>query len=903
MKAYSHKTAVGLCGAAILLVASPAFAADKPMAAIAPAPAAVEEYAIHEDGGLIYDPLRREAAHTDQLARYAQATSQKCDLSSAGFTLRAWVPRAANAYDVVPITYELSWEPVAGETPARFPVAVEATAFEEENRRAGRDLFDLALPGRLDLNVEYLGSVTAKLTPGARHNLTADCSDTPGVYPPFARRPLVRSGVVEAGDLVWFRFRYSNTGNTILDPEGLGGWQFYPELCRKNRDGAWAVIGHPYNLYYRDLEYLYPGESREIWMHFQTQPSNETPQNFGLLPGEYLIRVKAVYRNYKQSDTFFNIWEGPTMFVWEMPITVEKEPRDAPVPAGRKTRTDGGDPDKITRFIHTFEEFMTAFDCHQSPPAAARPLRKIRGTLHLQVAPWTKHVVVKLIATGPVAIASVAVPVEVDSETLRIAFRADPKTCLVKGGRLEPIIYSQTMADMRANVQLGPFPERHIRERLREMKDCGINVVCTTSMPWLYDDMDRPKSNYQGDAFKYFLDLARDEGLTVEGWGTYPYDGINDERIAAWITDRPLTLSRHSAGGYYPAISHTDPGLPLANAAIWQYQFRRWGDLYWQNAAGDVPLGVEDTRGWMRQDINVRLPMGELTVKAFREWARSKYGSLQAINAAWGTRFAALEEIAPEKGRTANQFGHCWEYIDPAQPFHDWNRAVADLDTFRTELRIRNYRETLAKVREEIPNATVVLRTEGANVVTAGLNPGDPNPHLRHIYYSQRRNALIAEQIQACGLFKYHADYTTMPYTPSELRSLVRAGARQGVIPAYLPQFDNMRDIAINVRYGSDYQIHYNLPAPRKGYMMHCLTALYPWFAAMYEEGGIPGILWEDYQCDGFATETQKREMRFFLGKLRAAMARPEARAAGAAEAPAQQWREGTRGLRCYRLE
>ena len=142
-----------------------------------------------------------------------------------------------------------------------------------------------------------------------------------------------------------------------------------------------------------------------------------------------------------------------------------------------------------------------------------------------------------------------------------------------------------------------------------------------------------------------------------------------------------------------------------------------------------------------------------------------------------------------------------------------------------------------------------------------------------------------------------------MPYTPSELRALVRAGARQGVIPAYLPQFDNMRDIAINARYGSDYQVHYNLPAPRKGYMMHCLPALYPWFAAVYEEGGIPGILWEDYQCDGFATQTQKREMRFFLEKLRAAMARPEARTARAVEPPPQQWRQAARGLRSYRLE
>lgn len=85
--------------------------------------------------------------------------------------------------------------------------------------------------------------------------------------------------------------------------------------------------------------------------------------------------------------------------------------------------------------------------------------------------------------------------------------------------------------------------------------------------------------------------------------------------------------------------------------------------------------------------------------------------------------------------------------------------------------------------------------------------------------------------------------------------------------------------------------------------MMHCLPALYPWFEAMHEEGGIPGILWEDYQCDGFATQTQKREMRFFLEKLRAAMARPESQAARAAAPPAQQWRQAARGQRSYRLK
>ncbi|MGQ9650728.1 MAG: hypothetical protein ACUVXJ_11515 [Phycisphaerae bacterium] len=34
------------------------------------------------------------------------------------------------------------------------------------------------------------------------------------------------------------------------------------------------------------------------------------------------------------------------------------------------------------------------------------------------------------------------------------------------------------------------------------------------------------------------------------------------------------------------------------------------------------------------------------------------------------------------------------------------------------------------------------------------------------------------------------------------------------------------------------------------------------------EEGHCPGVLWEDYQCDGFVTETQKRELRSFREQL-----------------------------------
>lgn len=85
--------------------------------------------------------------------------------------------------------------------------------------------------------------------------------------------------------------------------------------------------------------------------------------------------------------------------------------------------------------------------------------------------------VVKLVTTEPVAIRTAAVPIAVDSDSLRIAFNPRNQMSVIRGGLREPAIWSQSMADMRANVQLGPFPEVHIRERLREMMECGINVA------------------------------------------------------------------------------------------------------------------------------------------------------------------------------------------------------------------------------------------------------------------------------------------------------------------------------------------------------------------------------------------------------------------------------------------
>lgn len=880
--------------------------------AAAEAPAPIDTYAIHDDGGLVYNPLYREATKTGQLAKYdtADFTAKQIKLGDALLVFKA--PAKASAYDVIPIPYELTpgKSAMAGKAPA---IAVEAVAFENKAQRMGRDLYDLALPGNLDLGVQYLGSITAHLTPGARHNLEPDLSDEPKHYPNFQRQPLVRSGVVEAGDLVWFKFRVTNTGNTVLDPEGMGGFVFFPELQRKDDNGEWTFWGNPYNLYVRPFDYLYPGESTDIWIHyadlFHKRPTDPTPQCFGMVPGEYKIIVRTRFRNYREANSdILNMWDGSDMTAWEMPITVAEEASQAPVQPGKTTFTNGGADDKLTRYIHTFQEFMTTFDMHLEPAATldengSGNKGSIKGTLYLQVAPWTDQVVVKLIGTDPMRIATVAVPIAIDTDTLSVKYDPDHPMNIVRDGKREPVIYTQSMADMRVNVQHSPFPEDFIEEQVDDMISCGINVWAVTMMPWLYDDINKPVSNYQGDAMKYFLELARKKGLNVEGWSAYPYDRATIQWIHNWLSDEKINVTDHPDGGHY--ISHDHPDLPRLHAPVWLYQFHRWGDLYNQLENGIVPIGTEDSRGWMRLDVNIRYPLHAEGEQAFREWAQEKYTTIEAANKAWGSEFASFEAVAPEQGQVANKYGHLWEWTDPKNPFHDWNAAVADVDIFRTEQRNKNYADTLALVRKEIPTASMLVRTEGGNVIVDGISPDNPSPHMRHIYYSQRRVGLIADVIQKAGYVKFHSDYTTIPYTPSELRELVPKAVEQGIIPCWLPQFENMRDIAVNELYGVDYQTHYNIDRPLKGTMMHVLTPAFTWFQAVYESGGTPGVLYSDIQCDGFVTETQRREMQLFKRKLDEALSTPEALASRSkgVQSPSQDWRKAVGGKKAYILD
>ena len=229
---------------------------------------------------------------------------------------------------------------------------------------------------------------------------------------------------------------------------------------------------------------------------------------------------------------------------------------------------------------------------------------------------------------------------------------------------------------------------------------------------------------------------------------------------------------------------------------------------------------------------------------------------------------------------------------------------MTEFDLYRTVERANNYRNMLDQVN--VPNAKVTVRTEGANWMVAAIDPTTSNQRYRHVYYSQRRAGMVAEILQASDTVYGHSDYTTLPYYPSEVYELTKKSVEQGINPVLLPQFNRMRDIAINDLYGeAQYVTEYNLKDEgAKGAYISTMNSLFTWWKAAYEGGGVPGILWQDYLCDGLVTQTQYREMKFFKQKIEEMLATDEGKEwATNFELPDQSWKDETPGKWSYPKE
>jgi len=114
----------------------------------------------------------------------------------------------------------------------------------------------------------------------------------------------------------------------------------------------------------------------------------------------------------------------------------------------------------------------------------------------------------------------------------------------------------------------------------------------------------------------------------------------------------------------------------------------------------------------------------------------------------------------------------------------------------------------------------------------------------------------------------FYSDYTPQAFTPEEWRIFTRLSVESGIRSMPLPHLSRTWGVALQQRWGDDYTVHYYLKHPAKGVMVFELQALLPMMQAVYEEGGCPGVIWADYTCDVFVTETQKRELKLLRNAM-----------------------------------
>lgn len=824
-----------------------------------------DAYQCHSDGGLIYNPLSRELDPSERTKYNLISKTTGTLRLNDGSVLTYSLPTNVTAYDMIPIDYTLK------NGKGAEPLHVEATTFEDQNG----SYYDLCLPGTVDLKFEYLGYVAAQSDGANRPYLSASCTDDlqGAQYPQYDTEELIPSDVLKQSDYVWLKFKITNIGDTILDGDGNGTFCFDPILI--DSEGTENSLDFS-NLYYRLTEDFYPGESIELYIY---------P---GFLPkGEYTLKINSIVRNEEDSSEWTQkIWGGYTYGTATKTLTVTE--------AGDTTITN---PAVYQRYLtgtrntwlHTYEEFTTSFDSWLKP---ADIKSGETHTLYVQPAAWSDRVVLKFMRGNEMNMVSAAIPLKVETESIRIQLAQNADNFIVTDeGKKYPAMASQSMCDMRVNICQDPDAAAKQLDELLDMKDCGVNLVTTTEAFNIATVSHQTTAPFDAQDSNWFMcDMVRKLGMRLEGFTGYTYSSGTTMQAAYWYS-----RDRSYAAGV--PIGYGNPILDKANGLRGLYQFMRWGNNFYVNSQGKPVFNTEDTRGWMRIDFRARIPMGQETLTAFQSWLQKKYGTIDRLNNAWGDGFSykSFGEMDPENG-TIDDHGWC-NYTMGNSDFWEWSAAINDLDIFRTLERTQNYQTCLDTIKNyglEHPesgassvNGSMGIRTEGGNF-TSVVPYNTDSSHLRHVYYSQRRCGIIPQILAKSGTVSMHSDYVTLPFSVSELEQLVASSTALGITSMPLLQANRMRDIAINNRHTDAlYDGEYNMTGQNiKGAYINTQVSVFQSFKAIYENGGIPGILWEDYLCDGYVTETQQKEMKFYSQKIAEMMKSPEAQAWSVTDVP-----------------
>nr|BFF15614.1 hypothetical protein GCM10025699_69170 [Microbacterium flavescens] len=183
-------------------------------------------------------------------------------------------------------------------------------------------------------------------------------------------------------------------------------------------------------------------------------------------------------------------------------------------------------------------------------------------------------------------------------------------------------------ADIRYGGDYNPeqWPREVWLEDIALMKQAGINLVSVGIFSWAL--LEPREGEYDFTFLDDILGLLHDAGIDVDlatpttvppawFWSAYP-----DSHP---VTREGLTLGRGSRG----MVSPSSPDYRRAATAITEKLAERYG-----RHPAVVLWHVHNEYGAPISD-----DYGVHSVRAFRAWLQTRYGTLDALNAAWGTLF------------------------------------------------------------------------------------------------------------------------------------------------------------------------------------------------------------------------------------------------------------------------
>lgn len=202
------------------------------------------------------------------------------------------------------------------------------------------------------------------------------------------------------------------------------------------------------------------------------------------------------------------------------------------------------------------------------------------------------------------------------------------------------------------------------RRDLKQIKALGFNTIRS----WVDWASGEPvPGQYRLDTLDVLLSLAEEEGLKVlvqVYMDSAPEWVGRQNPDALFVSSNGQAIRPESSPGY--CLDH--PGVRKADLAFYEAVARR-------AAASPALLGFDlwsepHVINWANPTYiqNPEFCFCRNTVERFRGWLRKKYGTLDALNAAWYRRHASWDEVEP------NRLSTILSYTD----YIDWKRFIAD---------------------------------------------------------------------------------------------------------------------------------------------------------------------------------------------------------------------------------